>query len=428
MSRSALRRAAALAGVAVALTVVTGASASGSFVQPVHVLATFHGPTTGKGAFFGWAVSQLGDVDGDHVTDLVIAEVNGGSRLRGRVWVYSGRTGGLIFRRAGRANDQNGYAIADAGDVNGDGVPDVVSGAIGVGSEVGHAYVYSGATGRTLVRLHGHRPGDQFGAAVSSAGDVNRDGRTDLLVGAPGSGKPGTAGGRAYVISGRTFNVIRVLSAHRRGDGFGVGTAETADMDGDGVPDLIVGANHGGRHHRGAVYVYSGRTGRLLFRIHAERGSAEFGRFFVAGVGDTSGDGVPDVYVGDYASSNAGQAGGFAAVYSGVDGSLLHAFRGAAGEGIGPGRSAGDVNHDGRPDLIVGAYTSSDGAPQAGKVQIFSGATGRRLRTITSTSPNENLGFDAVGVGDANGNGTIDELVSAANLDIVYLIDGAASP
>ena len=81
-------------------------------------------------------------------------------------------------------------------------------------------------------------------------------------------------------------------------------------------------------------------------------------------------------------------------------------------------------NHDGRVDLIIGEYTSSDGAPQAGKVKVVSGATGRVLRTITSTTPNENLGFDAVGVGDTNGNGTIDYLVSAANLDTVYLIDG----
>jgi hypothetical protein len=82
------------------------------------------------------------------------------------------------------------------------------------------------------------------------------------------------------------------------------------------------------------------------------------------------------------------------------------------------------VNGDGRVDLIVGSYTSSDGAAQAGKMQVFSGATGRPLRTITSTTPNENFGFDAVGVGDTNGNGTIDYLVSAANLDTVYLIDG----
>ena len=109
MSR-ALARAAAVAALALS-TFAAGASASGAFVQPVHLLHTFHGPTTGKGAFFGWAVSELRDVDGDGVTDAVIGEVDGGSKAQGRVWVYSGRTGRLRFRRSGRPGEQDGYAI-----------------------------------------------------------------------------------------------------------------------------------------------------------------------------------------------------------------------------------------------------------------------------------------------------------------------------
>jgi hypothetical protein len=419
MSRVCLR-ATAIAAL-VLPTFAAGATASGTFVQPVHVLHTFHGPTTGKGAYFGWAVSELRDVDGDGVTDVVVGEVDGGSKQRGRVWVFSGRTGTLRFRRSGRAGEQNGYAIADAGDVNRDGTDDVVSGAPGMANDIGHAYLYSGTDGQTIARLHGRHHGDGFGAAVSSAGDVNGDGVPDLIVGAPGTA---TTPGHAYVISGRTLRVIRVLSAHTPGDEFGDGVAHTADLNGDGVPDLIVGAS-GTNPGTGNVYVYSGRTGKRLFRIHGERGNAAFGQFFVAGVGDLNGDGVPDIYVGDYASNNAGKAGGYAAVYSGVGGSRLHAWRGAAGEGMGPGRSAGDVNGDGVPDIVVGNYTSSDGAPAAGKVQIFSGATGKRLRTITSTTPNENLGFDAVGIGDTNGDGTPDLLVSAASLDTVYVIDGS---
>ena len=412
-------RAAAIAAVVLA-TFTAAAGASGSFVQPVHVLRTFHGPTTGKGALFGWAVSELRDVDGDGVTDAIIGEVDGGSKMQGRVWVYAGRTGHLLFRRSGRAGEQDGYAIADVGDVNGDGVSDVISGAVGQAGDIGHAYVYSGATGKTIVRLRGHHHGDMFGAAVSSAGDLNGDGVPDLLVGAPGAGADT---GHAYVISGRTFRTIRVLSAHRRADEFGDGVAHTADLNGDGVPDLIVGASGKDPGH-GAVDVYSGRTGKLLFRIRGEHGNAAFGQFFVAGVGDVNGDGVPDIYIGDYASNNAGAAGGYAAVYSGVDGARLHAWRGAAGEGMGPGRTAGDVNGDGVPDIIVGNYTSSDGAKAAGKAQIFSGATGKRLRTLTSTTSNENLGFDAVGIGDTNGHGTPDFLISAANRDTVYIVDG----
>jgi hypothetical protein len=419
-------RLAVLGGTALALLAAGPASASGTFVQRVHLLATFHGPTTGRGAYFGWAVSELHDITGDGVTDLIVGEVDGGgTRMPGRVWVYSGRTHRLLYKLTGRAGDQSGFAVADAGDVNGDGVDDIISGAPGSTADApGAAIVYSGATGQVLVRLHGHAPGSNFGAAVAGVGDVNGDGRDDLLVGAPGSGQIGSAPGKAYVISGRTFHVIRRLSAWRRGDSFGSATDGSADLNGDGVPDLVIGAGDAGPTQGGAVYVYSGRTGRRLFRINAPRGARQFGRFFAAGVGDVNGDGVPDIYAGDYGADTRGTAGGFAGVYSGADGSPIHRWAGAAGEGLGPGREAGDVNGDGRVDIIAGYYTSSDGASQAGKVRVFSGATGKPIRTITSTTENENFGFDAVGVGDTNGNGSLDYLVSAASLDTVYLIDG----
>jgi hypothetical protein len=413
------------AAAAAALAAVPAASASGTFLEPTTVLPTFTGPTRGQGAYFGWAVSQLRDINGDGAEDVVIGEVDGGAHLNGRVWVYSGADGRLLHRFTGRANDQNGYAVADAGDVDGDGVPDVISGAPGpqtAGSPPGTAYVYSGRTGRVLRRLHGYAAGDQFGAAVAGAGDVNHDGRPDLLVGAPGSGAAGSAPGHAYVFSGRTFRRIRRLTVRRPGDSFGTATASTPDVNGDGVPDLIVGAGTGGRARGGAAWVFSGRTGRRLYRIDAPAGARHFGVFFVAGVGDTNGDGEPDVYVADY-GANAGA--GFAGVYSGRDGRRLRAWSGGAGDGLGPGRDAGDVNHDGRIDLIVGAYTQSAGGEQAGRVQIRSGATGRVLRTITSTTPMENFGFDAVGLGDLNGDGRIDYLVSAANRDTVYVISGA---
>ena len=149
-----LTRSAAVAAIGLTLAAAPGAAGAGTFVQPVHVLHTFHGPTTGKGAYFGWAVSQLGDIDGDHVTDLVIGEcLNGGSHIRGqRVGVLGPHRPAHLPPGPGPRERPEGYAVADAGDVNGDGVPDVVSGAPGVGKAVGHAYVYSGATGKMLVQ------------------------------------------------------------------------------------------------------------------------------------------------------------------------------------------------------------------------------------------------------------------------------------
>ena len=93
--------------------------------------------------------------------------------------------------------------------------------------------------------------------------------------------------------------------------------------------------------------------------------------------------------------------------------------------GAGPGRGAGDVDGDGTPDIVVGSYTSSDGAPLAGRVDVYSGRTGRRIWSDVSAIAGENLGFDAVGIGDVTGDGHPELLVSAASGDTVYVLSTA---
>ena len=413
------RLAAAAAGLAVVLAPSAAATETDGFVEPVEVLHTLSG--TNPGAFYGWAVSELGDVDGDSRTDLVVGEP---FTATGTTWVYSGRTGDQLYRLDGAPGDQQGYAIADAGDTDGDGVPDIVSGAPGVGR--GSVYLYSGATGRLLHRFSRGRNGDFFGAAVAGAGDVNRDGRADILVGATMSDGGGLDSGRAYVFSGRTYELIRKLDAGDEGDLFGSATDWTPDLNGDGRPELIVGAQNAGPTTGGKAYVFSGRNGRRLFTITPPASAVEFGSFFVAGVGDVNGDGTGDVYAADYADGSLGPGTGRAAVHSGADGTELRSWTGSSGgEGLGPGREAGDVDGDGLGDLAIGSYTSSDGAPQAGKVEIFSGVDGSLVRRITSTTAFENLGFDTVGVGDLNDDGVPDLLISAASGDRVYVVAGA---
>ena len=82
------------------------------------------------------------------------------------------------------------------------------------------------------------------------------------------------------------------------------------------------------------------------------------------------------------------------------------------------------MNRDGRPDLAIGSYSSSAGAANAGKIEIFSGRDGSQLRSITSLTPNEQLGFDAVGIGDVNRDGRPDLLATAANGETVYVVAG----
>jgi hypothetical protein len=350
----------ALATLGVVLAAPAAAAADNGFVQDVDVLHSWHGEPNG---YLGWAVSELRDIDRDRVTDLILSEPS--TPDGGRTWVYSGRTGKLIYRLPGELGDDQGYSIADAGDTNGDGVHDIVSGAPSqTGGGPGRAYLYSGRSGRLLYTFTGDAAGDQFGSAVSGAGDQNQDGYDDVLVGAQGADA-------AYVFSGRTHRLLR------RYDGDpGAGLGSGADRAGG--RRLIVGAlTEGGT---GGAHVFSGA--RELFSLAPPLGARRFGEFFVAGVGRVDGDRVPDLYVGDYAAQGSN---GWAGVYSGRDGSLIHGWPGGRLDGTGPGREAGDVDRDGRIDLAVGSYTASDGAAAAGRVDVRSGRTGDLLRTITST-------------------------------------------
>ena len=132
------------------LAVAPAAHAAGSFVEPVRVIHTFTGVQDG---YLGWAVSELADIDGDGVTDLIAGEPNTPDAA-GNTWVYSGRTGGVLHKFAGAPGDNQGYAVADAGDTDGDGVHDVITGAPNVDPAAGPgvAYLYSGRTG-SLLRL-----------------------------------------------------------------------------------------------------------------------------------------------------------------------------------------------------------------------------------------------------------------------------------
>lgn len=407
------------AGVAVlvaALAPGAAATADDGFVERVKVLYTLSGET--PGANFGWAVSELEDVDRDGRADLVVGEPFSPA---GTTYVFWGKRGTLLHRLDGAPGDQQGYAIADAGDVDGDRVADIVSGAPGVGP--GHVHLYSGRTGELLHTFSGFAEGEFFGSAVASAGDVDSDKRADILVGAELSDARGADAGRAYVFSGRTYELLLTLDAGDAGDNLGSATDWTEDVNRDRVPDLIVGARSadGG----GKAYVFSGKNGALLLRIHAPASGSSLGWFFVAGVGDVNRDRRPDIYAADFGDRSLGPATGRAAVYSGKDGHELLSWTGnAAGEGLGPGREAGDVNRDGHVDLAIGSWISNDGAPGAGQVEIYSGKDGSLLRRITSTTQGENFGFDTVGLGDPNRDRVPDLVVSAATGERVYVVAG----
>jgi uncharacterized protein (TIGR03382 family) len=369
------------------------------------------------GVNFGWAVSGLEDIDGDGADDAITCDTYAAGS-DGQVVVLSGADGSTLHTFAGASGSLLGYAVADAGDVDGDGVHDVIAGAPGAGM----AFVWSGADGSEILVLEGDPPvdgiGSGFGAAVAGPGDVDGDGRADLLVGAVNAQRSGPQSGVASLWSADGELLLEVVG-EEAGDHLGTGVGAIGDVDGDGVPDLVVGARDAGPLDGGQVIVASGEDGHVLFAVQSDD-AVDLGVYFVAGVGDIDGDAIPDVFGGDF-SGDAGR--GTATVWSGADGSRIHAFAGdTPTSGMGTGRGAGDVDGDGVPDLAIGSWTSNDGAPGAGKIDVFSGADGSILRTITSSRAGENLGFDVVGLGDVDGDGAVDLLASGATLNRVYVL------
>lgn len=417
--------------VAGVLLPATAAAAPGDFLEPdVTVLADLAGDA-GAGNF-GWAVSELRDVDGDGAGEAMTGapfNTSGGDNA-GRAYAFSGRTGAPLFTWTGEPNDALGYALADAGDVDGDGLSDILVGAPGFAGP-GRAYLYSGADGELIHLFDGTGEAGSFGSAVASAGDVDGDGRTDLLIGAETDPTAAMNAGRVVVFSSKDFAPLWTRDGEAMNTFLGSGTAPLGDVDGDAVPDVIVGARGGGASGKGRVHVLSGADGSDLHTPHdADADGGNLGHFFVGGLGDLDGDAVPDVYGGDYGDNSNGTASGKAHVWSGKTGALLYQFTGEhPGDGLGCGRGGGDQDGDGTPDLAIGAYgLDPDGVQGGGRITLYSGATGLPIRTISGGVEQLQIGFDVVSLGDVNDDGRDDLVLSGAFLDRTFIVSGAPAP
>lgn len=354
------------------------------------------------GDYYGWIGARLGDLNADGLNEYLVSAViaNGG---QGKIYVYDGRSGTELAAFGPDTPQFFGYSASDAGDVNADGISDYIVGA----PRAARAVVYSGADHSPLLEWFG-AAGSFFGASVADAGDVNQDGHADLLVGAPS-----TANGSIYLYSGADGALLWSRDGNEIGSQLGAGLDLVGDVNADGIPDVVAAAQTGGPAGNGQAYVYSGADGAVLLTLNPTGvPGGTYGQFFARGAGDVNQDGIGDIFIGDYAAENRD---GKAYVYSGVDGSILLDLRGQAGEGLGPGRAIDDLNRDGYRDLIIAGYTYGENA--AGRIYFVSGKDGSVLRTITGITPNDNLGVDALSVGDLTGDGREEFLLTAVGND-----------
>ncbi|MCH8236320.1 MAG: FG-GAP repeat protein, partial [Chloroflexi bacterium] len=365
---------------------------------------------------FGYRVSGAGDVNGDGVPDLIVGspgdEVNGVG-ASGSARVFSGLDGSLIYTFGGdQYADRLGVSVSGAGDVDGDGFADLIVGSNR--SPLGYARVYSGKNGSIIYTFFGDAAFDDFGRSVSGAGDVDGDGFDDMIVGARSDDTNATNSGYARVFSGQDGSIIYTFyGAAVFFDSYGFSVSGAGDVDGDGFDDLIVGAIQNATI-TGRAEVLSGANGSILYTFSGNVASDGFGGS-VSGAGDVNGDGFADLIVGASRDDNNGSESGSARVFSGADGSILYTFDGDAGfDSLGSSvGGAGDVNGDGFADLIVGAALDDNNGKTSGSARVFSGADGAVLFTVDGDSVGDALGLSVSGAGDIDGDGFADLIVGA---------------
>lgn len=449
----------------------------------------------------GTAVSNVGDLDGDGFDDVLITAPGAFDQKGAMVVVFGGQAlpSVLDVRSLGfygmtivgvDPGDGTGVTASAAGDVNGDGFDDMIIGApyaASIGNtryQAGETYIIYGDSnlpqfldlfflGDQGMVIFGANPGDNSGSAVSSAGDVDRDGFDDILIGAAhadGEGNGRNSSGEAYLIYGGNSLpfAIDLLDLGSDGvaiygvsnyDSLGYAVSSAGDIDGDGFDDIVLGAEFadglsGFRQNSGETYVIFGGTGLPTTIDLADLGGLGFTIFgaetndysgtAVSSAGDFDGDGFADFILTapfadapDDTQTNAGESYlifGGPGVGSDIDlnslgglASTLYGAQSADRSGMSV-HLAGDINADGFDDVIIGApktFGAYNSRPYSGESYVVFGSSTPPLFldlgalsdaegiTIFGVNPNDASGSSVSGAGDIDGDG-FDDLVIGA--------------
>jgi phage-related baseplate assembly protein len=390
--------------------------------------------------YFGISVSNAGDVNGDSFSDIIVG-ANGYSSNTGRAYIFYGGSSmnnvADVTMTGEAINNYFGRTVSTAGDINGDGYSDIVAGAWGYSTSTGRAYIYLGGSSMNNtadVTLTGEATNNYFGYALSACGDVNGDGYSEVIVGAYGySSNTGIAYFYDYFPNGEiTFDIN--MNGEAAGSSFGISVSSSGDVNGDGYSDVIVGA-YGYLSNRGRAYIYYGGLSMNNIADVTMTGEAP-GNYFgysVSSAGDVNGDGYSDVIIGAYQiNTNRGRAyiyfGGLSMNNTAdvtLNGEASNNYFGYSVS------SAGDVNGDGYSDAVVGAWGYSS---DVGRAYIYYGGSSvNNIADVTMTSEitNNYFGLSVSTAGDVNGDGYSDVIVGASGNSVTlgraYIYLGGSS-
>lgn len=368
-------------------------------------------------------IAAAGDIDGDGREDVIIGSRfdDSATHSGGSAFVYAGVNGKLLFSFYGPVSYSSfGLSNNAAGDIDTDGFPDLVVGAPYeddfAKADVGAVYVYSGHDGTLLWHRAGDRPGAKYGYSVDGMGDVDGDGYGDVLTTAPSDDLGGFDSGSAFVLSGTNGAILYTVVGDSAHDRFGSFGRRVGDLDQDGVIDFGVGAplDDDAGDACGSVRLFSGRTASPLHTLFGSAAGAHLG-YAIDDAGDQDGDGIADVILGDFHHGAAGAA----LLISGQSGNLLRTWPGlAAGDLFGTSVcSLGDLDGDGRAELAIGAPAANLAGTGAGRAFIMRGGSGTLHFTIDASGPGDGMGWVGGG-GDLDGDGRPDLLLGSTQDDV----------
>jgi hypothetical protein len=364
------------------------------------------------------SLSSAGDVNGDGYDDIISGSYDtaniyfGGPAMDGVADIFIPKPSGA---------NSFGCSVSSAGDVNKDGYDDVVVGARYCSDENGRAYIFLGGANMDSTpdfSMTGAARWDWFGRSVAGAGDVNGDGYDDVLVGANGNDEAGPEAGRVYLyLGGAAMDAVVDLVIPGTGSyqELGGSVSGAGDVNKDGYDDVILGTG-------GEANIYLGgknMDNKADFVLTADGGNV------VSSAGDVNGDGYSDVLIGAPAWGSGITYPGSASLYLGgapMDTTPDLVIRGESGNDVfgGSVSGAGDVDQDGFADFIVGAPNHDVVAANDGKAYFFYGGSppdGQPDFTLEGQGDQTCLGGSVSGDCDLDGDGNADFVIGAAGDD-----------